>query len=109
MTSLVKIGLTFAVVLLPFAANAQHLVSPGEVEQRFQNQDNRTTQGLKDGQLTAGQASRLQAADARKEAELQRMQTRDGAGGSVTARQDARLNRQLNHESRRIYAERHGN
>jgi hypothetical protein len=107
MRSLQRIVLAGALMVLAVPAFAQQ-VSPDEVDQRFQHQENRIDNGVKDGQLTSGQAANLTAADARKERELSRMQARDGANGQITARQDARLNGQLNHESGRIYAEKHG-
>ena len=97
MRSLQRIVLAGALMVLAVPAFAQQ-VSPDEVDQRFQHQENRIDNGVKDGQLTSGQAANLTAADARKEREL----------SQITARQDARLNGQLNHESGRIYAEKHG-
>src|SRR5271156_6130064 len=107
MRSAIPVTLGLALLLATGAAHAQ--VSPSQVDQRFQNQDNRTNQGLQSGKLTAGQASSLQAGDARKEAELQRMENRDGNTGTITNAQNARLNRQLNGESARIYTEKHPN
>jgi len=107
MRSIIPSTLGLALLLATGAAHAQ--VSPSQVEQRFQNQDNRINQGLQSGKLTAGQASSLQAGDARKEAELQRMQNRDGNTGTITNAQNQRLNNQLNRESGRIYDEKHPN
>ena len=98
-----------SLALLPVAAFAQQYVSPSEVDQRFTNQDNRINNGLKDGQLTAGQAARRTQGEARKEKELANFEAKDGKGGQITKWQDAKLNHQLNHESHKIYAERHGN
>ena len=105
MRSIFPATIGFVALLAAGAAYAQ--VSPSQVDQRFQNQDNRVNQGLQSGKLTPGQASSLQAGDARKEAELQRMENRDGNTGTITKAQDARLNRQLNRESGRIYEEKH--
>jgi hypothetical protein len=107
MRSAIPVTLGLALLLAAGAAHAQ--VSPSQVDQRFQNQDNRINQGLQSGKLTPGQASSLQAGDARKEAELQRMENRDGNTGTITKAQNARLNRQLNGESARIYNEKHPN
>ncbi|HUK11316.1 MAG TPA: hypothetical protein VLX09_25845 [Stellaceae bacterium] len=98
-----------SLALLPAAAFAQQYVSPSEVDQRFENQENRTDQGLKDGQLTSGQAAKFTQGDANKEKELAKFQAKDGKGGQITKWQNAKLNRQLNGESHKIYAERHGN
>ena len=98
-----------AAALLLSAGASYAQVSPSQVEQRFQNQDNRINQGLKSGTLTPGQAASMQAGEARKEAELQRMENRDGNTGTITQAQSNRLNRQLNRESARIYNEKHGN
>jgi opacity protein-like surface antigen len=105
MRSMLSVAASLAVLLAIGAAHAQ--VSPNEVDQRFQNQDNRINQGVQSGRLTPGQAAQLQNGVARKEGELQRMENRDGNTGTITNAQNARLNRQLNHESGRIYDEKH--
>ena len=107
MRSTLSLTVGLALLLATGAAHAQ--VSPNQVDQRFQNQDNRINQGLQSGKLTPGQAASLQAGDSRKEAELQRMENRDGNTGTITKAQNQRLNRQLNHESGRIYDEKHAN
>jgi hypothetical protein len=103
------IPLTLGLALLLASGGAHAQVSPNQVDQRFQNQDNRVNQGLQSGKLTPGQASSLQAGEARKEGELQRMENRDGNTGTITKGQNQRLNNQLNRESGRIYDEKHPN
>ncbi len=73
------------------------------VEQRLADQERRIGAGLKDGSLTAGEASRLQ----REESNLNREWARDKADGVVTPRERARMERDLNRASRDIYNERH--
>ncbi|HLY17557.1 MAG TPA: hypothetical protein VKR61_10040 [Bryobacteraceae bacterium] len=74
-------------------------------EARVENQRDRIQQGVKDGQLTKGQAHALNRQDKRINAEAQRMKTRDG--GQLTDRQEARIHQQMNRNSQRIYRARH--
>jgi uncharacterized membrane protein YebE (DUF533 family) len=78
--------------------------SPG-VDRREQNQQNRVANGLKNGSLTSGEAAKIE----RDEAKIQRDEARAKADGVVTAREKARLNRELNHTSREISRDKHNN
>jgi len=73
------------------------------VDRREQNQQNRIAGGLKNGSLTSGEAAKLE----RKEAKIQRDEAAAKADGVVTARENARLNRELNHTSRQIHRAKH--
>jgi hypothetical protein len=76
-----------------------------QVNQREQNQQNRIANGVRNGQLTPGQAGNLE----KKEAKLQRNEKRDMAkdGGHLTAKDQAKLNREANGISRDIYRDKH--
>ena len=75
--------------------------TPGPVQQRIDNQDQRINAGVKSGALTPGEAARDESHDARIEA----ARNRDLAehGGHLTPAERANLNHRLNHNSARIY------
>ena len=80
--------------------------NPGsEVGKRAENQQDRIAQGIKSGQLTAGEASKLE----RKEAGINREVRNDRAanGGRLTPRERAQVNRQQNRVSNQIYNKKH--
>ena len=81
--------------------NAQ-AATPG---QRAENQQDRIAQGVKSGQLTAGETSRLEGREAHVNREVRR--DRAANGGHLTAGERARVNRQQNHISRSIYRDKH--
>jgi hypothetical protein len=76
-----------------------------EVNQRLDNQQNRIDNGLKDGQMTTGEAKRDEARDAK----VERQEARDEAknGGHLTRREQRHMNHELNHNSRDIHRQRH--
>ncbi|MCC7426621.1 MAG: hypothetical protein IT557_06945 [Alphaproteobacteria bacterium] len=87
--------------LAPLSAMAQG--TPAGSEQRFQNQQNRIADGISGGGLTPREAARLEGNQAR----IDRMQDRAASDGTVTAREQRRLNRAQNRNSRAIYRQRH--
>jgi uncharacterized membrane protein YebE (DUF533 family) len=78
--------------------------TPG-VDRREQNQQNRVADGLKNGSLTSREATKIE----RDEAKIQRDEAKAKADGVVTAREKAKLNRELNHTSREISRDKHNN
>jgi hypothetical protein len=76
-----------------------------EVDARRENQQDRIAQGIKSGQLTAGEAGKLEGQEARINQEVRRDRTANG--GNLTDKQKARINRQQNIESARIYNKKH--
>jgi len=76
-----------------------------QVNGREQNQQNRIANGIKSGQLTPGEASKLE----RQENRLERNEKRDMAkdGGHLTKKDQAQLNREANHVSKDIYRDKH--
>ena len=89
------------VFVLAGAAFAQ----TSEVGKRAENQQDRIAQGVKSGQLTAGETSRLET----KEAAVNRETRADraGDGGKLTPAEKARVSRQQNRLSRDIYVDKH--
>jgi hypothetical protein len=76
-----------------------------EVGKRAENQQDRIAQGVKSGQLTAGEASNLE----RKEKGINRevRNDRTANGGNLTAQERRQVNRQQNHVSNQIYNKKH--
>ena len=68
------------------------------INHRQVRQEARIHQGVRSGELTRGEALRLQAG----ERHIQRMKLRAKSDGVVTPRERARIGRAQNHESRRI-------
>lgn len=85
-------------------------VDPGhprvnQINQRETNQQNRIANGVKNGQLTAGQTARLE----RGEQRLQNNEKKDMAkdNGHLTKQDQKQLNKEANHMSNRIYKDKH--
>ncbi len=76
-----------------------------QVNRRLNRQNARIRQGVKSGKLTKRQARQLRRADRR----IRREERHDAArnGGAITKRQQARINRQENRVSGRIYDDKH--
>jgi hypothetical protein len=76
-----------------------------EVGQRRENQQNRIAQGLRSGQLTAGETARLE----RQQQSINREDAsmRAANDGRLTAGDKAALNQRQNNASRNIYANKH--
>ncbi len=77
----------------------------GEVGQRQKMQQQRIAQGMKSGQLTAGESARLE----RQQQGINREKAgmREANGGKLSAGDKTQLNRQQNKASGNIYAKKH--
>lgn len=75
-----------------------------EVDQRLQDQQTRIDNGVKDGQMTAGQTTRDETRDARVSQELSKDEAKNN--GHITKAEQRRLNRQLNRNSADIHRQR---
>lgn len=75
------------------------------VEKRKENQQDRIANGVQSGQLTAGEAAKLENKEAaiNKEAAAERAAN----GGTLTPAEKRQVNRQQNRVSRQIYADKH--
>jgi len=78
---------------------------PSEVAQRKENQQDRIAQGVKSGQLTAGETAKLENKEAAINGETRA--DRAANGGKLTPAEKARVNRQQNHLSNQIYNDKH--
>ena len=75
------------------------------INQRVENQQDRIAQGVRDGQLTPRETSRLENREARIDNEIRHDRRADG--GHLTYAERAQINRQLNHTSQNIYRDKH--
>ena len=104
-----KFALIAALTLAPAAVFAQTTPTPGQhdydINQRKGDQQERIAQGVKGGQLTAGETSRLEHQEAGINKEERGMRAQDN--GHLTQADRKVLHLQQNQESRRIYRAKH--
>src|SRR5579859_5328592 len=85
-------------------ANAAHYGN-NEVGQRRENQQDRIAQGVKSGQLTAGETAKLE--NQQKGINQQVAADRAANGGKLTAGEKAQVNKEQNNASKNIYNKKH--
>ena len=78
---------------------------PGEVAQRKENQQDRIANGVKSGQLTAGETANLETKEAAINGETRA--DRAANGGKLTAAEKQQVNQQQNQLSKQIYNDKH--
>jgi hypothetical protein len=78
---------------------------PPTINQRLENQQDRIAQGIKSGQLSAGEAANLETKEGAITNEVKA--DRQANGGKLTQAERAQVNHQLNHTSRQIYRDKH--
>jgi len=76
-----------------------------EVDKRRENQQDRIANGIRSGQLTAGETAKLETQESKINKEVRT--DRQANGGNLTNKQKAQVNKQLNVESTRIYNKKH--
>jgi hypothetical protein len=108
--NLTKLALIASLTLAPVAVFAQTTTpTPGQhdydINQRKENQQDRIAQGVKSGQLTAGETSHLEHQEAGINKEERGMRAQDN--GHLTKTDRKTLHQQQNQESRRIYRDKH--
>ncbi len=86
-------------------AKVQNTNPKSEVGQRQRNQQERIAQGIKSGQMTAGEAARTEGHSAAINHEIHN--DRAANGGKLTGSEKAQVNRQQNRNSARIYRTKH--
>jgi hypothetical protein len=86
-------------------AQVQNVNPRSEVGQRQRNQQERIAQGVKSGQLTAGETSHLEGREAHINKEVH--SERAANGGTLTPAERHQVNRQENRTSRAIYRKKH--
>jgi hypothetical protein len=87
-------------------------VDPGhprvnQVNQREQNQQDRIANGMKNGQLTPGQAANLEKGQQRLENNEKKDMAADN--GHLTKQDQKQLNKEANRQSQKIYKDKHSN
>jgi hypothetical protein len=86
-------------------AAVQNTNPKSEVGRRAENQQDRIAQGIKSGQLTAGETSHLESKDAAINREVRN--DRAANGGKLTSQEKAQVNHQQNNVSKQIYKDKH--
>ncbi|MBV9081682.1 MAG: hypothetical protein JOZ62_03335 [Acidobacteriaceae bacterium] len=76
-----------------------------QVNQRRENQQDRIAQGVKSGQLTAGETANLENKERALNGEISADRKADG--GKLTAAEKQQINRQQNGLSKQIYTDKH--
>jgi hypothetical protein len=85
-------------------ANTQHYGN-NKVDQRRENQQDRIAQGIKSGQLTAGETAKLE--NQQKGINQQVSADRKANGGTLTASEKQQVNKEQNGASKSIYHKKH--
>lgn len=86
-------------------ARVQNTNPKTEVGQRQRNQQERIAQGIKSGQMTAGETAHMEGREAAVNHEIHN--DRAANGGKLTGQEKAQINRQQNRTSRAIYRKKH--
>ena len=86
-------------------AAVQNTDPKSEVGKRAENQQDRIAQGVKSGQLTAGETAHLESGESKINKEVSN--DRKANGGKLTPEERKQVNRQQNRESRQIYRDKH--
>lgn len=102
MKRLSRIVLIAAVATLAASAAFAGTVTP-RIDRREARQHARIHQGVKSGELTRGEATRLRAG----QRHVRRMERRAKSDGTVTPGERARITRAQNHQSREIHRLKH--
>ena len=106
--------LTFAIpfLALGFVSSAQtqststsSTAQPATIHQRKINQQDRVAQGIKSGQLTAGETKNIESREANLNREIR--DDRSADGGKLTQSEKNQVNRQQNQLSNSIYRDKH--
>jgi hypothetical protein len=98
---MVKRALTYAVVATMIGCTPA-LAAGGNINRRQARQQNRIYQGIASGSLTEREAARLE----RQEGRIDALEAKDRRNG-LSPRERTQLERDLNHESRQIYRQKH--
>jgi hypothetical protein len=80
-------------------------VKPNEVDNREANQQARTAQGLRSGQMTSGEAARTNNNQAKVAQQVHNERTANG--GPLTGQEKNQANKEENKNSKQIYNEKH--
>jgi hypothetical protein len=95
--------LSIAASLITFSAFADE--HEGRIQERQENQQARIAQGVKFGQLTAGETGRIETREDRLNKEVRK--DRAANGGTLTGVEKRQINHQQNSLSKSIYRDKH--
>lgn len=109
-----RLAIAASLILSPVAILAQSSTTTpttttaptsASINQRKENQQDRIAQGVKSGQLTAGETGKLEHQEAGINKEEKGMRAQDN--GHLTKADKSLVNKQQNQESKRIYRDKH--
>lgn len=106
--NITKLALAATFILSPVAILAQAPATAptsATINQRKENQQDRIAQGVKSGQLTPGETSKIEHQEAGINKEERGMRAQDN--GHLTKSDKTLINKQQNQESKRIYRDKH--
>jgi hypothetical protein len=92
-------------LMLPAVAQTTPATAPATIHERKENQQDRIANGVKSGQLTAGETANLEKREAHINKEIHN--DRVANGGRLTPAERRQVNRQQNRTSRAIYRKKH--
>ena len=92
-------------LMLPAVAQTAPAAAPATINQRKENQQDRIANGIQSGQLTAGEAGKLEKKESEVNQEERDMRKLDN--GHLTAADRATLNQQQHKLSKSIYNQKH--
>jgi hypothetical protein len=92
-------------LMMPVFAQTTPATAPATIHQRKENQQDRIANGVKSGQLTAGETANLEKREAHINKEIHN--DRVANGGKLTPAERRQVNRQQNRTSRAIYRKKH--
>lgn len=102
---MVRTQLLTACALAALAVGSAQAQTVGTEQQRDTDQQQRIEQGLKSGQLSTGEAAKLEQG----EVHIDRMEARDDKNGTTSAADKARIQAAQNRESAAIHADKTNN
>ena len=92
-------------LMMPVFAQTTPATAPATIHRRKENQQDRIANGVKSGQLTAGETANLEKREAHINKEIHN--DRVANGGKLTPAERRQVNRQQNRTSRAIYRKKH--
>jgi len=92
-------------ILITLAVPAAFAGQGDTIQDRKENQQDRIAQGVKSGQLTAGETANLESKESGLNKEEHNMRAADN--GKLTAADRAKINHQQNKLSHQIYKDKH--
>jgi hypothetical protein len=98
----IALGIGTVVIMMASAVYADPTNDPG-IQKREQNQEKRIDQGVKSGELTPGEAGRLE----RQQAKIKQDEERMKSDGKLTKKERRKLTREQNRASKNIYHKKH--